>query len=628
MIDVAQYFPTPLQRFMFHDKYSRWRPQDGRRETWPEAVDRVIAFLHKNCKVDYTGQMWDELRLATLNLQVMPSMRVLQMAGPALERDNTGVFNCAYTAIDSFDAFAELLYILMQGTGIGYSVEDEYVSRLPRIKKLKRTAPLKCTIPDNTEGWCDALKLALHSLSNGQDVEFNYSQIRSAGAVLKTKGGRASGPQPLKELLDFVRATLIGAQGRKLTTLECHDIACYCGFIVQVGGVRRAALISLSDFEDDAIATCKNGEFWKRHPYRSMSNNSAVYEEKPSVIEFLAEWLNLAKSGTGERGIFNRNCDIPARRVRKVFGLNPCGEIVLRSNQFCNLSIAVARKSDGLQQLQDKVRLATMYGTAQATLTHFPYLNLKWKKNCEEEMLLGVDITGQRDCIILQNDTKNVLEACQKTAVTTNEEISKANGLNQSAAVTCVKPSGNSSQFLDCASGLHPRYAPYYIRRVRVGAYTPVGKLLKDSGVPYFPETGQSTDNATVLVFEFPVNSPDGAICRKDVSAEDQFNYWLANKMYFTEHSASCTIYVDEHEWLTLGAQVMKNWDSISGLSFLPVDNHLYPLAPYEEITKEEYEKRVAAFPAIDYARLADYEKQDETSVALDYACTAGSCEL
>src|SRR3990167_2854681 len=419
----------------------------------------------------------------------------VQMAGPALERDNTGAYNCAFAAIDSLDSFGELLYILMQGTGIGYSVEDRYVSRLPRVKKQRRgKAPDKHVIPDSTEGWCNAFKLGLNTWFSGYDIEFDFSQIRPAGSILATKGGRASGPQPLKELLAFVRSTVLTRQGKKLSPLDCHDIACYCGFIVQVGGVRRAALISLSDFEDTEIAQCKNGEFWNRFPYRSMSNNSGVYEEKPSAVDFMEEWINLAKSGTGERGIFNRECAIPDRRKRMEFGMNPCGEIILRNNQYCNLSICVARENDSILTLAEKVRIATMFGTAQATLTHFPYLNPRWKKNCEEEMLLGVDITGQRDCRVLQTNTNAVLSYCRQTAIDMNKLLSERFGLNQSAAVTCVKPSGNSSQFLDCASGLHARYAPYYIRRVRVGAYTPVAKLLKDAGVPCFPETGQSTE--------------------------------------------------------------------------------------------------------------------------------------
>ena len=626
----SQYFRTPLQIFQYTDKYSRWIPEKARREVWNETVQRTIGFLRKNCLVSFTDAEWSEMHNAMLALNALPSMRCVQMAGPALERCNVGLYNCAYLAIDSVDSFAELLYILMQGTGCSFSVEDRYVSKLPKVKKQRRAnGALKHTIPDTTEGWCDALKLGMHTWLTGGDIVFNYSVIRSAGSILKTKGGRSAGPQPLKDLLEFTRRTILSKQGKKLSTLDCHDIACYVGYIVQVGGVRRSAELSLSDLDDTELAECKNGEFWNRHPQRAMSNNSAVFEEKPSATEFMEEWLNLAKSGTGERGIFNRKCTIPRRRKPSEFGINPCAEILLRNRQFCNLSICVARPDDTFADLARKIRIATMFGTAQATMTHFPYLNPKWAENCKEEMLLGVDITGQRDCKLLQStDTASILESLRDTAVEVNRALSERFGLNQSAAVTCVKPSGNSSQLLDCSSGLHVRYAPYYIRRVRTGAYTPVAKLLKDSGVPYFPETGQTEESATVLVFEFPVKSPDGAICRNDVTARDQFEYWLMNKTFYTEHSASCTIYVDDHEWLSLGALVYDNWDSLSGLSFLPKSDHVYLLAPYEEISEEDYLKRVAAFPVVDYARLPQYEIADETAITLDFSCVSGSCEI
>lgn len=619
---------------MFYDKYSRWIPELGRREQWPETVQRTMNFLRNGSKEHFaervTAEEWREMETALLNLEAFPAMRVIQMAGPALERDNTGCYNCSYLTLDSVESFSELLYILMQGSGVGYSVEDRYVSRLPRIKKQKRS-PLGDlhVIPDTTEGWCDALKYGMNRWMTGLDVVFDYSQIRPCGAVLQTKGGRASGPQPLKDLLDFARATILSKQGRKLTPLDCHDIACYCGDIVQVGGVRRAALICLSDFEDNEIAECKNGEFWKRFPYRGRANNSAVYEEKPSATDFMGEWLNLAKSGTGERGIFNREGTIPARRKRADFGMNPCGEILLRPNQFCNLSIAVARENDNLESLQRKVRIATMFGTVQSTFTHFPYLNPQWAKNCTEERLLGVDVTGQRDCYLFNGEgSKYVLQQLRETAVKTNLELSRRLCISQSAAVTCVKPSGNSGQFLNCASGIHVRYSPYYVRRARAGAYTPVARLMKDAGVPCYPETGQDANNPSTLVFEFPVKSPDHAICRDDVTAADQFNYWLEVKSNYTEHNPSCTIYVEDDEWPSLGALVYDNWNKIGGLSFLPKDTHIYPLAPYTEISREEWEIRVANFPKLDWSRLVEYEKNDETTLTLEYSCTAGSCEL
>ncbi len=629
--DSTSVFKTQLQEFVYMNTYSRWIPSLKRRETWPETVMRTITFLEANCKVKFELSEWDEMADAMLNLEALPSMRCVQMGGPALERDNTGVYNCAYLAIDSVDSFAELLYILMQGTGCSFSVEDRYVSKIPKVRKQRSTnGKLQHIIGDSTEHWCDALKLGINTWLTGGDVVFDYTLIRPAGSVLRTKGGRSAGPQPLKDLLEFTKRTILARQGKKLTTLDCHDIACYVGYIVQVGGVRRSAELSLSDLDDTDIAGCKNGEFWNKHPQRSMSNNSAVFEEKPTSTEFMEEWLNLAKSGTGERGIFNRKCTIPERRKPAEFGINPCAEILLRNKQFCNLSICVARPDDTENDLIRKVRIATMFGTAQATLTHFPYLSRKWAENCQEEMLLGVDVTGQRDCKALQEHPQGtyILENLKRIVIETNKILSERFGLNQSVATTCIKPSGNSSQLLDCSSGLHVRYAPYYIRRVRVGAYTPVARLLKDSGVPFFPETGQSEDTATVLVFEFPVKAPESAVCRNDVTAKDQFEYWLMNKTYYTEHSASCTIYVEDHEWLSLGALVYDNWDKLSGLSFLPKSDHIYLLAPYQDLTESEYRDRISKFPVIDWSKLCDYEASDETTTSLDFACVSGSCEI
>ena len=628
MPTLADFFPTPLQQFQYMDKYARWIPELKRRETWPETVLRVITFLKKNTKTSFDVSEWAEMEMAMIRLEAMPSMRCVQMAGPALERCNIGAYNCAYKTLDSIDAFAELLYVLMQGTGCSFSVEDRYVSKLMRIKKQRRLGTSKHIIPDTTEGWCDALKEGMTAWFNGRDIEFDFSAIRPAGAALLTKGGRASGPQPLRDLLLFVKSTILARQGKKLTTLDCHDIACFVGSIVQVGGVRRSAELSLSDPEDRDIAECKNGEFWKRHSYRSMSNNSAVYEERPSAIEFMDEWLNLAKSGTGERGIFNRNAPIPTRRKRGDLGCNPCGEINLLDSETCNLSICIARENDSLENLARKVRVATMFGTAQCTLTNFNYVGPKWKMHAEDERLLGVDITGQRDCKLLQADAANVLNHLRHVAVDTNRTLAERFGINQSAAVTCIKPSGNSAALFNCSSGLHARHSQYYIRRVRTGAYTPVAHLMRDAGVPFFPETSQDASNASILVFEFPIKSPDGAICRNDITAAEQFEYWLLNKMHYTEHNPSCTIYVEDHEWLSLGALIYENWDYIGGLSFLPKSNHIYPLAPYEECSKEEYERRVAEFPVLDWSKLPEYEQRDMTEMALDYACTSGSCDI
>lgn len=626
----SQWFPTPIQEFQFYDKYSRWLPELGRKEEWPETVDRTLNFYRKyldDGRISYA--QWFELRQATLNLEVMPSMRALQMAGPALDRDNTGLYNCAYLPLSDIQGFAELLYILMQGTGCGFSVEDQFVSCLPRIKKQKRLPIESYRIPDTTEGWCDALKYGMETWYSGRDIRFIYDDIREAGAILATKGGRASGPQPLRELLAFVRDTILSRQGQKLTPLNCNDIACYCGWIVQVGGVRRAATISFSDLDDREMAECKSGEFYRRFKFRSMANNSAVYEEKPTSIEFMEEWLTLAKNGTGERGLFNAALPGPKRRKKnELIRANPCGEIRLQPYQFCNLSIAVARDTDDLASLERKVRLASIYGTIQSTFTHFPYLRAAWKKNCEDERLLGVDITGQRDCYLFNSEgSSQVFKHLKRIAVDTNRVLAEKIGINQSAAVTTGKPSGNSSQLLNCASGIHCRPAEYYIRRMRAGNRTAVASLLKDAGVPWYPEVGHDSANPETIVFEFPVKAPPGAITADKVTAAEQFNYWLDAQKNYAEHSISCSIYVNETEWVSLGARVFDNWDNLSGLSFFPND-HVYQLAPNEPITKEEYERRIAAFPAIDYSKLSQYENAAEDKAAREYACTSGACEL
>lgn len=633
-----KYFRTPLQEFQFYDKYSKWREELGRRETWEESVDRTLDFLRTQTE-KRVGQAvlheseWSLAREYILNLKALPSMRVIQMAGPALERCNTGAYNCAFIALDSVDAFPELLYLLMQGCGVGFSVESEYVDKIPRVRKQK-TEAVDYTIPDSTEGWCEALKVGLGLWFSGGDVRYDYSKIRPQGAKLKTKGGRASGPGPLKELLDFVRVRVLARQGKHLTTLDCHDIACKAGDIVQVGGVRRSAEISLSDLDDEEMRTAKSGQFWLKNGQRAMANNSAVYDEKPSALVFMEEWLSLAQSNTGERGIFNREGilrQIPRRRKRAKFGMNPCGEIVLRSRQFCNLSIVVARANDTTETLHSKTRVAAYLGTVQSLLTDFEYVGSTWKENCEEERLLGVDITGQMDCPILRPGApgrEELLRSLRDTAVEVNKELASRLGISPSAAVTCVKPSGNSSQLLDCSSGLHPRYASYYIRRVRVGAFTPIASLLKECGVPWHPEVGQITETATVLVFDFPVQAPEGAYTRDKIDVIGALESWLTIKTNYTEHNPSCTVYIKDNEWLKAGNWVYEHWDMIGGLSFLPFNGGAYTLAPYEEITEEEYNRLMSTFPNVDYSKLVRFEREDTTSRAGDFACVAGSCEL
>jgi ribonucleoside-triphosphate reductase (thioredoxin) len=639
-------FKTPIQELQYYDKYSRWSQELGRRETWEETCDRVIDFLYKEAggNVIIPDTTWSDLYQAMYNLEAMPSMRIVQMAGPALERCHVGAYNCAYLPIDSWDAFGELLYVLMQGTGCGFSVEVDYIDSLPRIKRQKGEKAKKYTIPDTTQGWCFALTMGLKAWAEGLDIEYDFSRIRPQGAVLKTKGGRASGPEPLKQLLHFAKDKLLKAQGRRLDPIDAHDIACYCGHIVQVGGVRRAATISLSDLDDRDMRDAKAGQYWLHNVQRAMANNSVAYAERPKATVFMEEWLALARSGTGERGIFNRGglkSQLPKRR-KKVgdFGINPCGEIILRPRQFCNLSIAIARPGDTQESLARKVRLAAIFGTLQSTLTKFQYLPESWKQNCEEERLLGVDITGQMDCELLRpadeadlglhaNNRILLLQSLQHEAVRTNAEYAKLLGIPESTAVTCIKPSGNSAQLFNCSSGLHPRYAKFYVRRLRIGAFTPIAKLLKDAGVPWFPEVGQSADSATVLVFEFPVAAPNGAPTRHDLNAIEQLDNWLMWKEHYTEHNPSVTIYVNDDEWPAVGAWVYEHFDSIGGLSFLPKDGGMYELAPYEEITQAEYGKRLKALPQIDFSKLSDYEKEDMTEINREYACSGDKgCEM
>jgi ribonucleoside-triphosphate reductase (thioredoxin) len=620
-----------LQQTVFVNTYARWDPEKGRRETWHETVDRVIGFFQRNVPRTEGVIDWEELRRAMLNQDALPSMRIIQMAGPPLERCNVGAYNCAYVPLDCPEAFAELLYILMQGTGCGFSVESRYTDNLGYVAAQSDGHAADYIIPDTTEGWCDALLHGIYTWITGGSIEFDYSQIRPAGTPLKTKGGWASGPEPLRQLLEFTKSKIRSRVGQKLRPIDCHDIATFCGQIVQVGGVRRRAEISLSDLDDREMRDAKSGQFWANNPQRTMANNSAVYEAKPDVVTFMEEWMSLVKSGTGERGIFNREgiiAQLPARRdPNYVFGMNPCAEVVMRPKQFCNLSMAVARPGDDLPDLHRKVRLATIFGTLQSTLTDFGYLRPAWQRNCEEERLLGVDIAGQMDNVFLQPDAldlEDILNDLRQTVIYTNHKLAEQLGIPASAATTCVKPSGNSSQFLDCSSGIHPRFAPYYIRRIRLMTSSPVAALLQEAGVPYQKEL--TTDS--VLVFEFPVEAPHDAIFRRDLSALDHLEHWLTWKREWCEHNPSCTIYVEPDEWLEVGNWVYEHWDDIGGLSFLPKDNTVYPLAPYEEITRDTYLKLNGSFPQINFDRLAELEKVDRTEVNRDYACVGGACEI
>lgn len=647
-----QFFPTELQAFQFKDKYSRWNDEKGRRETWQETVYRTMSFfrsqLVKTQGDPFGGtsirpEEWQELEQALLSMEAMPSMRVLQMAGPALERCHVGVYNCAFTGISSINDFAEILYVLMQGTGCGYSVEINHVENLPRIKRQKGESSL-FIVPDDTEGWCKALLIGLTEWFEGRDIEFDFGLIRPAGTPLKTKGGRASGPEPLKRLLKFARDKVLSRQGAWLRTIDAHDIACMCGDIVQVGGVRRAAEISLSDLSDHDMRYAKSGNWWEATPWRSMANNSAVYEDKPTSEQFIEEWLSVIKSRSGERGIFNRGDlgkQIPKRRKKKDFGCNPCGEILLRSKQFCNLSIAVAREDDTYEDLARKVRIATIFGTIQSMLTDFKFIGPDWKKNCEEERLLGVDIIGQWDCKLLRlpsaaegtlmhvdglrQQRMDRLRSLRQVAINTNKEFADRLGIQPSAAITCVKPGGNASVLLNTSPGMHPRMFQFYVRRVTVGTSSPMAKVLLDAGVPHVVR-----DEANLL-FEFPERAPDGARTEGQVSAIDQLENWLDWKLNFTEHNPSQTIKVGEDEWLSVGNWVYEHWEQIGGLSFLPKaseDTVYKGMMPYEPISQEEYDRRVANMPKVDYAKLARYEREDMTTVAKEFACVSGVCAI
>ena len=626
-----KYFPSALQYYQFVSKFAKWNEELGRRETWGECVDRVIGFFAKQ---SFYKKLSEEdkkgLREYLYKMDATPAMRVIQMAGPALDRCNVGVYNCSYLTISDIKSFSELLYILMQGTGAGFSVERQYVDQLPPVRRQNGKAPKKFVIVDDTEGWCDALTAGIEAWFNGEDIEFDYSKIRPSGTRLKTKGGRASGPEPLMDLMSFARNLILSRQGQSLTDLDCHDLACKVGKIVQVGGVRRASEISLSDLNSIDMRNAKSGTWWTSNIQRTMANNSAVYKTKPTAIEFMEEWLALAKSGSGERGIFNREGvikSLPKRRKPWTFGINPCAEIILRPYQFCNLSIVVARHNDTPESLAKKVRMATIFGTMQSCLTDFKYIRKEWKDNCEEERLLGVDITGQMDCPILRPGAKGrneLLAKLKDIANKTNEEYAKKFGIPKSAADTCVKPSGDSAVMFGCSSGIHARFAEFYIRRVRERADSPIAHMLIDAGVPWIV----APEDTSLVAFEFPCASPEGAIIKTQQTAIDQLNNWLDWKRHWAEHSVSATIYMEQNEWLEAAQWVYDNFDEISGISFLPRDNGSYTGTPYEEIDKAEYQKRLQAFPQVDWAKLSRYEKTDHTESAQTYACTSGSCEL
>jgi ribonucleoside-diphosphate reductase alpha chain len=630
-----QYFQNQLSEFVYYTTYSRWLPDQNRREAWVETIDRYVGFMRDNLGDKLKDKEYAEVRQYMLEMKTMGSMRLLQFAGTAARNSNVAAYNCSFIAPTTWQDFGEIVYILMCGTGVGFSVEEQNVAVLPIIARQLGERPSRFVIPDSREGWADALVHGLKVWSQGKDVVFDYSLLRPRGARLKTMGGRSSGPDPLRNLLNFTRERMLARQGRRLKTIDAHDIICKIGEVVVAGGVRRSALISLSDLDDVEMRDAKNGQFYLNHPERSMANNSVAYNEKPTMSQFLGEWVNLALAGSGERGIFNRGglkAQLPTRRW-KLFekdkdksGTNPCGEIILKSKQFCNLSEVVARHNDTEETLMEKVRIATILGTYQATLTNFPYLSPEWKKNCDEEALLGVSITGQWDCPALRSPV--LFRKLKEVAVETNRRYAERFGISRSTCITTTKPSGNGSQLFNSSSGMHPRHAPYYIRRVRIESHNPIFKMLKDMGVPYQPEVGHTMESATTFVLEFPIKSPKSMVYRNDLSAIQQLEYWKMVKENYTEHNPSTTVSVGENEWLSVGNWVYENWDMVGGLSFLPRSNHVYRLAPYEEITAEHYEELSAKFPKIDFSKLVLYEADDTTDVKKELACVSGVCEI
>ncbi len=642
--ESSSYFVSSYEEFIFYRTYSKWQDNLGRRETWIETTDRFMAYMKENLGKKLSPKDFEEVRAGILKQDVCPSMRLLWSAGEACDKSNVWAYNCSFVAPSAWQDLGEIMYILMCGAGLGFSVESETVQKFPQIRRQTGKKLATHIVEDSKEGWADAFVLACKTWADGYDIDFDYSKVRPAGARLKTAGGRASGPQPLIDLINFTKIKILARQAKRLTNLDLHDIICQIGLIVVAGGVRRSALISLSDIDDDSIRKSKQGQFWIDNGQRSMANNSAVYAQKPSASEFLNEWIELMKSGTGERGIFNRGglmTQLPKRRIDNwkkagiiddqnvIVGLpgsNPCGEITLRSKQFCNLTSIVVRPHDTVADLKRKVRLSTILGTYQATLTHFGYLSKEWKENCEEEALLGVSITGYYDNKTIR-DAK-VLNELREEAIKTNKEYAKKFGINHATCITTVKPHGNSGQLLYVGSGMHPWYAKYFIRRVRIATNDPLFELIKDQGVPSKAEVGYSTANSSVAVLEFPIKAPTGAITRNEVSAIDLLEEWKKLKVNYIEHNPSVTIYVGSDEWIKVANFVYENWDIVGGLSFLPRSEHVYQLAPYEEITKEEYERRVKEIKHIDFSKLMYYEQEDNTIGAKEFACVSGVCSI
>ena len=629
----SNYLPTDYQTFIALSRYARWQEGTGQRETWSETVTRYMD----NIVIPKTGDdsYIREIEQAILSLEVCPSMRSLMTAGPAASRDNTSMYNCSYLAVNNIKSFDQAMFILLCGTGVGFSVERQNVSKLPEVPEKMFNSETTIVVKDSKEGWAKSLRQLIALLYSGEIPKWDVSKVRPAGARLKTFGGRASGPAPLIDLFNFAINTFTNAKGRKLSSIECHDIMCKIGEVVVVGGVRRSAMISLSNLSDDRMRHAKSGAWWENDKQRALANNSVSYTEKPDALSFMREWTALVESGSGERGIFNREASkkqagLNGRRdINYEFGTNPCSEIILRPSQFCNLTECVVRSTDTVEDLERKVRLATIIGTIQSTYTHFPYLTKEWTDNTEEERLLGVSLTGIMDntlTTLKNNGLDKMLQHLKQVAVDTNKDWAERLDIPVSAAITCVKPSGTVSQLVDSASGIHARHSPYYIRTVRGDIKDPLTQFMKDKGVPNEPCVMKPD---TTVVFSFPQKAPTGAVCTSDMSAIEQLEMWLMYQRNWCEHKPSVTINVKADEWFEVGAFVYKHFDEMSGVSFLPYSEHTYQQAPYQECGKSEYNMLKSVMPkTIDWSELADYEQEDNTSGSQTMACSGDSCEI
>ena len=629
---MNNYLPTDYQAFIHTSRYARWLEVENRRETWGETVDRYMTNIIKPYIKD--DSIYNMIQESILDLSVMPSMRSMMTAGPAAARDNTCMYNCSYLAVDTVQAFDEAMYILLCGTGVGFSVERQFVQRLPDVPDLV-DSDTTVVVKDSKEGWAKALRQVIVLLYAGEIPKWDVSAVRPAGARLKTFGGRASGPAPLIDLFNFTVAIFKGAQGRRLASIECHDLMCKIGEVVVVGGVRRSAMISLSNLSDGRMRHAKSGNWYVTNPHRALANNSVCYTDRPDMETFMREWLALVESKSGERGVFNRQAckDLAVRSGRRdpnhEFGTNPCSEISLRPQEFCNLSEVVVRATDDVHSIINKVRVATIIGTIQSNYTKFPYLRKAWQNNCEEERLLGVSLTGIMDnplMTLANRGLEETLETLKSVAIETNKEWSGLLGIPQSTAITCCKPSGTVSQLVDSASGIHARHSLYYIRTVRGDNKDPLTKFMVEQGIPAEPCV-MKPDNTTV--FSFPVQAPNKSVTRNDMTAIEQLDLWLVYQRYWTEHKPSVTITVRDEEWLDVGAFVYRNFNEMSGVSFLPHSDHTYQQAPYQECGKEDYKALKDIMPkTIDWAKLSEFEAEDTTKSSQTFACTGEVCEI